>query len=154
MQLATYAGWRLHGVIGGLAAGLLFVVPGAIVVLALAMVYALFGDTPALDAIFLGVKAAILVVVVEALLRVAKRALKSTGHWVLAALAFVALFFLALPFPLVVFAAAVWGFWRGRGGLVDEAAPITARPRHLLSTVCVWSVIWLAPVLGIVVGAW
>jgi chromate transport protein ChrA/rhodanese-related sulfurtransferase len=149
MQLAKYVGWRLHGVIGGLAAGLLFVVPGAIVVLVLAMVYALFGDTPALGAIFLGVKAAILLVVIEALLRVAKCALKSTDHWVLAALAFVAPFFLALPFPLVVFAAAVWGFCRGLGGVADEASPITARPRHLLSTVCVWSVIWLAPVLAL-----
>ena len=76
MQLATYTGWRLHGMKGGLAAGLLFVLPGAILVLALAAIYAAFGEVPAVQAIFLGVKSAVLIIVMEALLRIAKRALK------------------------------------------------------------------------------
>ena len=74
MQLATYAGWRLHGVKGGLAAGLLFVAPGAVVVLALSMLYGAFGNLPWIAAIFYGVKAAVLAIVIEALLRVARRA--------------------------------------------------------------------------------
>ena len=78
MQLATYVGWRLHGVKGGLAAGLLFVLPGALVMLALAMVYAAFGKLPMAEAIFLGVKAAVLAIVVEALLRVARARIE--GH--------------------------------------------------------------------------
>jgi chromate transporter len=85
MQLATYAGWRLHGVKGGLAAGLLFVLPGAILVLALAAIYAAFGEMPVLQAIFVGIKAAVLIIVIKALLRVSKRALKRPAHWAIAA---------------------------------------------------------------------
>ena len=81
MQLATYTGWWLHGLRGGLTAGLLFVLPGALVVLALAMIYAAYGQVPAIEALFLGIKAAVLVIVIEALLRVAKRALKGPEHW-------------------------------------------------------------------------
>ena len=80
MQLATYAGWRMHGVRGGLAAGLLFVLPGAIVVLALASVYAVYGNVPLIEALFFGIKAAVLVIVIEALLRISKRALAGTAH--------------------------------------------------------------------------
>ena len=76
MQLATYAGWKMHGVKGGLVAGLLFVIPGALVVLALSMIYGGYGNLPWVNAIFFGVKAAVLAIVIEALLRVAKRALK------------------------------------------------------------------------------
>ena len=79
MQLATYAGWKLHGLKGGLAAGLLFVLPGAFVVLALTMLYSSFGRLPLVDALFYGIKAAVLAIVIEALLRVAKRALKSNA---------------------------------------------------------------------------
>ena len=75
MQLATYVGWRLHGTLGGLAAGLLFVLPGALVVLALSIAYALFGQAPLVTAAFVGIKAAVLVIVVEALIKVARRAL-------------------------------------------------------------------------------
>ena len=81
MQLATYAGWRLHGARGGMAAGLLFVLPGACVVLALSVIYAAFGRLPLVEALFFGVKAAVLVIVVEALLRISKRALKGPAHW-------------------------------------------------------------------------
>lgn len=111
MQLATYAGWRLHGVIGGLIAGLLFVIPGALVILILASVYAMFGDVSIVSALFFGIKAAVIVIVIEALLRVAKRALSRTEHWVIAALAFVGIFFLAVPYPLIIILAAAYGFF-------------------------------------------
>ena len=85
MQLATYVGWRLHGTAGGLAAGLLFVLPGALIVLGLSIAYALFGQVPAVEAAFLGVKAAVLVIVIEALIRVARRTLHQPYDWAIAA---------------------------------------------------------------------
>ena len=153
MQLATYSGWRLHGLKGGLAAGLLFVLPGAFVVLALAMIYAAFGNVPVVEALFLGVKAAVLVIVVEALLRIAKRALKAREHWLLAALSFVAIFFLALPFPLIVLLAALYGFWRGTSEPIDDShsSVITVSPRETLTTIITWLAIWAAPLVAIAV---
>jgi chromate transporter len=109
-QLATYLGWLMHGVPGGLAAGILFVLPGAAVMLALSLIYALLGAVPVVSAIFFGLTCAVLVLVVEALLRIGRRALKGGAAWALAAAAFVALFFLNLPFPLVVATAALIGF--------------------------------------------
>src|SRR5579871_1407379 len=105
MQLATYAGWRLHGIKGGLAAGLLFVLPGSLVILGLSAIYVAFGNLPFVVALFLGIKSAVLVIVVEALLRIGRRALKGRGHYAIAAIGFLGIFFLALPFPLIVFAA-------------------------------------------------
>ncbi len=147
MQLATYAGWRLHGVKGGLVAGLLFVIPGALVVLALAMIYALFGNVPLITALFFGVKAAVLAVVIEALLRISKRALGKPVHWWIAGLAFAALFLFDAPFPLVVIGAGLMGFWLGRGSQavpVVEATPV--RWTSTLATVVTWLVIWFAPI--------
>jgi chromate transporter len=109
-QLATYLGWWLHGVRGGLTAGLLFIIPGALVMLALSLLYALGRGVPLIDGILFGIKAAVLVIVVEALIRIGKRALKTRVLQALAALAFVGIFFLALPFPLIVVAAAAAGF--------------------------------------------
>lgn len=109
-QLATYLGWLMHGVRGGLAAGIFFVLPGAVVMLALSIVYATLGAVPAVAALFFGLKAAVLVLVVEALLRVARRALKGPAAWSLATLAFLALYVMGVPFPLVVLAAAIVGF--------------------------------------------
>jgi len=108
-QLAIYLGWIMHGVRGGLAAGILFVLPGAAVMLALSLIYATLGGVPLIDALFFGLKCAVLVIVVEALLRIARRALKGQAAWALAVAAFVALFFLDLPFPLVVLTAGVVG---------------------------------------------
>ena len=108
-QLATYLGWLMHGVRGGLAAGLLFILPGALVMLALSAIYVGFGAVPLIAALFFGLKCAVLVLVVEALLRVARRALKGRIAWALAAAAFVALFLFALPFPVVVLGAALVG---------------------------------------------
>jgi len=147
MQLATYAGWRLHGTRGGLAAGLLFVLPGASVVLALSMIYAAFGRLPLVEALFFGIKAAVLVIVVEALLRISKRALKGLAHWAIAGVSFLAIFFLALPFPLIVLAAALLGFLRP--GVASSDAGVTGpRPRlaaRTLRVVALWLGIWFAP---------
>ena len=162
MQLATYAGWRMHGVRGGLAAGLLFVMPGAILMLALSVIYALYGQLPAMEVLFLGVKAAVLAIVLEALIRVARRALQTKEHWLLAGLSFAALFFFNVPFPVVVLAAAMIGVvssWRsgeGVAALAPEGAmsvPAAAPPRTLV-TVATWLAIWLGPlaVLWIVLG--
>ena len=108
-QLATWIGWRLHGWRGGLAAGLLFVIPGAAVILALSLLYGFAAQLSWLQALFLGVKAAVLVIVVQALLRIAGRALDTRLKQVLAIGAFAALFLFALPFPLVVLSAGAIG---------------------------------------------
>ncbi len=152
MQLATYAGWRQHGVKGGLAAGLLFVLPGALLVFALAAIYAAFGQLSLVQAIFFGIKAAVLIIVVEALLRVAKRALHHPVHWWLAGFSFVAIFLLSLPFPLVIAAAAAAGFFLSR---MDEvAAPaaetsLTADLQGTFKTVSTWLLIWIVPLAAI-----
>ena len=109
-QLATYLGWLMHGVKGGLAAGIIFVVPGAVVMLALSLIYALAGQVPVIDALFFGLKSAVLVLVVEALLRIARRALKGSVAWVLAVAGFIALFFFHVPFPVVVLISGGVGY--------------------------------------------
>ncbi|MBB5690348.1 chromate efflux transporter [Roseomonas alkaliterrae] len=109
-QLATYLGWLMHGVKGGIAAGVLFVLPGAAVMLALSILYATLGAVPVVAALFFGLKCAVLVLVIEALLRVAKRALHGLAPWLAAAAAFLALAAFAVPFPLVVLAALGLGF--------------------------------------------
>ena len=161
MQLATYAGWRMHGVMGGLIAGLLFVLPGALVILALAMIYVTFGQTPLLDSVFLGIKAAVLVIVVEALLRVAKKALNGSVFWWIAVLSFVGIFFLALPYPLIVLLAALMGFSmaerkaavmnRRSSPDTKEVSSTVSHFRHTLPTtlvtVLVWLGIWILPLL-------
>jgi chromate transporter len=151
MQLATYAGWRLHGLAGGLMAGLLFVLPGAAIILALAAVYAAFGNVPLVGTLFLGIKAAVLIIVVEALLRVAKRALNGVEHWLIAAFAFVGIFFLSLPYPLIIFLAALVGFVRGaeHSNIVAEQKPVGGTFVRTIWTASVWLLIWWLPVLAI-----
>ncbi len=158
MQLATYIGWRLHGTLGGLAAGLLFVLPGALVVLALSIAYALYGHVPLVEAAFVGIKAAVLVIVIEALLRVAKRALRGTAHWLIAGAAFVAIFFFDVPFPLVIAGAALLGYVLA----ATKAAPLPeaqgkASPLPLtqtLRTASLWLAIWILPLalLAVIFG--
>jgi len=109
-QLATYIGWLLHGTRGGLVAGTLFVVPGALAILVLSIIYVTLGHVPLISGIFLGLKAAVMALVVEAVLRVGRRALRSTVARAVAAAAFLALFVFGLPFPLVVIAAGLFGF--------------------------------------------
>jgi len=146
MQLATYAGWRLRGVAGGLIAGTLFVLPGALVIFALAAAYAAYGAVPLVESLFLGIKAAVLVIVVQALIRLSGRALPSAGHKLAALLAFVAIFVLALPFPVVLLGGALWGLTRAQG---DGAAPAGVPVRHAdtLRTLLLGGVIWGLPLV-------
>ncbi len=154
-QLATYVGWRLHGTKGGLAAGLLFVLPGAVVVLALAMIYAAFGNVPLVEALFFGIKSAVLVIVIEALLRIAKRTLKSRSLWWLAAASFIAIFFFGAPFPVIVLLAAVFGF--STLSQTTTAQP-SAAPRfppgqalHTTLVIALWLAIWFAPLFAVAI---
>lgn len=144
MQLATYSGWRLRGVPGGLVAGLLFVIPGALLIFALAALYVAFGALPLVDTLFLGVKAAVLVIVLEALLKVSKRALKGPFYWVIAVLAFVGIFFLAIPFPLIVIAAAIVGGLFAQGARGD-ALPVRRPVLQTMLTIVVGLAVWLIP---------
>ena len=154
MQLATYIGWKLHGLRGGLIAGLLFVLPGAAVIFALSVLYTLFGKLTLIEGLFWGVKAAVLVIVLEALLRVAKRALKKPIDWAIAAASFIALFCFALPFPLVIAVAALIGFFNA-----NKKADITEKPKSLppfsglIKTTAIWLAIWLVP-LALINGAY
>ena len=143
MQLATYTGWKLHGVKGGLIAGLLFVVPGAVVVLTLSALYAIYGQIPLTQALFMGIKACVVVIVIEALLRVARRALKTTTAWIIAALSFLAIFAVGLPFPLIILAAGLYGALTASGGITPDAP---APPHNLPRTVVTWLAIWWTPV--------
>ncbi len=153
MQLATYAGWSLHGWRGGLAAGTLFVLPGAVVVLILSMIYATFGQVPVVAALFFGIKAAVLAIVIEALLRVAKRALKHASDWWIAGLAFLALYVFAIPFPLIILAAALFGFFRVRTTAPETTVATTPIPwRQTASTLALWLALWLVPLGLIIVG--
>jgi chromate transporter len=119
-----------------------------LLVLALAAIYAAFGQVPLMQAIFFGIKAAVVVIVVEALLRVARRALKRPAHWVLAGLSFIAIFFLSLPFPLVIAAAAAGGFMLAQPSH-EAGTESTASPRigmtRIVGTIVVWGLIWLLP---------
>src|SRR3954468_10046776 len=129
-QLATYVGWLLHGIRGGLTAGILFVIPGALVMLGLSLLYALGRGVPLIDGALFGIKAAVLVIVVEALIRIGRRSLKTPLLMTLAGLAFIGIFFFALPFPLIVAAAALVGFMAARKnpallGLANEAPELS-----------------------------
>src|SRR4051795_3167067 len=110
-KLATYVGWLLHGVRGGLVAGILFVLPGALVMLAVSLLYVLGSGIPAVDGALFGIKAAVLVIVVEALLRIGRRALKSRLLVGIAGAAFIGIFFLHLPFPFIVACAGAIGYF-------------------------------------------
>ncbi len=146
MQLATYAGWRLRGTWGGLIAGLLFVVPGAIAILALALAYATYGDVPLVAALFTGVKAAVLVIVAQALWRLGHRALEGRAQLVLAVLAFAAIYAAALPFPIIIVAAAIWGAWAARGAPHEAAPPVPpGQMRRTARTIAIWGALWAAP---------
>jgi chromate transporter len=158
-QLATWIGWKLHGWRGGLVAGALFVIPGALVMLALSMLYAFAADLDWFAALFLGIKAAVLAIIAQALLRIAGRALKTPLQRVLAVLAFVALFLFDAPFPLVVLAALAFGALVGArkpGWLplktTEAASGGHARPWSAsLKAVAVWLAIWAAPMAAVFV---
>jgi chromate transporter len=161
-QLAIYIGWLMHKTRGGLAAGILFVVPGVIALMALSWIYVIWGNVSFVAGLFFGLKTAVLAVVIEAVLRVGRRALKSQLAVVIAAVAFVALFFFAIPFPLVVLTAAFVGFAANRLGyamggqaahgkdddLLGESMPDHAHPSlgRAIKVVAIWLPLWLGPV--------
>jgi chromate transporter len=171
MQLATYVGWLLHRLKGGLVAGILFVLPGFFVILGLSALYAGYREVPAVAAAFYGIKAAVLAVVIEALVRIGRRALTHPLAYALAAAAFVAIFFLQVPFPLIVLGAAALGpilarlvpgafAERKRRDGAEEGPPAivdalieSGRARHtrpdarrLLLVTASFGALWLAPV--------
>ncbi|HTB81560.1 MAG TPA: chromate efflux transporter, partial [Opitutaceae bacterium] len=166
-QLAIYCGWLLHRVRGGLAAGVLFVLPSAVILWVLGLIYVCYGGQPWIAAIFHGLKPAVIAIVVAAMLRIGSKALKTPAHWVVAAAAFVAIFFLHAPFPAIVLGAGLLGFLGERffphffgGG--RPAAPDTGTFRHGLGTRSLWGhslrivgvggLLWFAPILA--VGLW
>ena len=171
-QLATYIGWLMHRTKGGLAAGLLFILPGLVSILALSFVYALYGNTGIMSAVFFGLKTAVLAVVLEAVVRIGKRALRTRSLIAIAVSAFLAMFVLDVPFPLIVLAAAIAGFATGRPSaarnapalpqshpgsdapsLLGEKLPAHARPdlAWSLRISCALLLLWLGPVIGLTV---
>lgn len=152
-QLATYIGWLLHGWRGGLTAGTLFVLPGAAVILILSYIYAAFQTVPFVQALFFGLKCAVLAIVVEAVIRIGKRALKSRFAYGIAIAAFIAIFFFAVPFPAIIAIAAVIGFARARitGSSAVDAADASMRPNPLrsLAVLAGGLAVWFGPIAAI-----
>jgi chromate transporter len=169
-QLATYVGWLMHRTLGGIMAGGLFILPGIIAIMGLSWAYALYGKVGFIAALFFGLKAAVLAIVLEAVVRIGRRALKNRVLIGIAAAAFVAIFFLDAPFPLIILAAGLTGFLGGRanlpefqvgghGGqsaeesnnLLGEHLPDHARPNtgRSLRIAAVWLTLWLVPVAAL-----
>jgi chromate transporter len=155
-QLATYIGWKLHGVKGGLVAGILFVIPGAVVILALSILYAYAAQLSWFAALFVGIKAAVLAIVAQALIRIAGRSLDTWFKRGLAVAAFVGLFVFSLPFPLIILGAGLLGMvvaavrpdWLGLKNASQLAPPAndTALIQSLRS-IAVWGILWAIPML-------
>lgn len=168
-QLATYIGWFLHGVRGGVIAGLLFILPGFMVILGLSTAYALYQETGWLEGVFFGLKAAVLAIVVDALIRVGRRTLKTGFAQLVALLAFLALFVFNLPFPLVILAAGLGGLlvMRLRPDLLpvaqtkgdenrmagDVRRDAGRRPGGAVGVLALWGGLWAAPFLLIIATA-
>lgn len=160
-QLATYIGWRKNGVLGGVVAGLLFILPGAAVMFLLSVLYLLYRDMSFLEGVLFGVQAAVIAIVLEALMKISKRALKSRAAYVIAGIAFAAIFLFGAPFPLVVIAAALTGFISAKAGqnwfpaksnITAEAGDATASRvsvRSALTAAAVCLALWLAPIAGL-----
>jgi chromate transporter len=154
-KLAAYIGWLLHGVRGGLAAGILFVVPGALVMLGLSLLYALGRGIPLIDGALFGIKAAVLVIVIEALIRIGRRGLKTATLIALSLAAFVGIYFFELPFPVIVVIAAIFGYAVAKTapqqlGLSDKpqaaATPDSRRWRKFFLAAGIGAFVWWAPV--------
>lgn len=173
-QLATYVGWLMHRTAGGLMAGGLFILPGIIAIMGLSYIYAAFGNVSFVEALFFGLKAAVLAIVVEAVVRVGKRALKNRIMIALAAIAFIAIFFFAVPFPIIIIAAGLIGYAGARSGrpefapaghghggsgaaidsMLGEAMPDHVRPNmaRAIRVGAVWLALWLVPVIALLMA--
>ncbi|MEM7089421.1 MAG: chromate efflux transporter [Pseudomonadota bacterium] len=151
MQLATYAGWRLRGVIGGLVAGSLFVLPGACVIAVLVTLYAAYGDVPLVQSAFLGIKATVIVIVLQALLNLSRKALNDFEHRLIAGLGFACIFFLNIPFPLIILIAAIWGYLSFKGAIADKMAPPAPKLARPVRTAVIWLTLWLGPLVFLTV---
>ena len=152
-QLATYVGWRLHGLRGGLAAGLLFVAPGFVAMLLLSILYVTTADISFVAALFVGLKPAVLPVVLEAVVRLKRRAARGVLGTTIAAIAFVAIFAFHVPFPLIVLGGALAGFLSERQTSAPPgAAPLrlTSEWRHSARVAGAWLLVWLVPVVVLV----
>ena len=152
-QLATYIGWLLHGVKGSLVAGILFIIPGALLILVLSLFYVLLGDVPLVEGLFFGLKAAVLAIVLQALFRISQKALKNRLAWGLAMAGFIALFAFNLPFPLVVLGAGLIGYLLARINTTpSDAKPVTAdvvvRPGTKTAAVAC-TLLWFATLLAL-----
>ncbi|CAJ0883149.1 hypothetical protein AMST5_03405 [freshwater sediment metagenome] len=168
-QLATYIGWLMHRTLGGIIAGGLFILPGVVSIMTLSVIYALWGHVGIVAALFFGLKAAVLAIVIEAVARIGKRGLRTLAMRSLAAVSFVAIFFFAVPFPIIILAAASLGYFGASRGsaafaavghgaahedgesLLGNETPPHARPsaRQMLNTSLIWLALWLIPVAGI-----
>ena len=148
MQLATYVGWRLQGTFGGLVAGLLFVLPGAAVILLLALGYALYGQVPLVQAAFTGIKAAVIIIVLQALIIVSGMSLTSGCAHLLAVASFVLLFAFDAPFPLIILLAAIYGALT-QNSTAPPASPAPTSAPGSLRTVGIWGTLWALPVLAV-----
>ena len=168
-QLATYIGWLLHRTAGGIVAGTLFILPGVIAIMGLSYIYAAFGNVSFVEALFFGLKAAVLAIVIQAVVRVGKRSLRNPAMIALAAAAFVAIFFFNVPFPVIILAAGAIGFVGARmgraefaaiahgggkktaviDGLLGDQLPEHVRPNvaKALRVSAVWLALWLIPVM-------
>lgn len=168
-QLATYIGWLLHRTLGGLTAGLLFVLPGFISILALSFIYVTYHDVAIVAGIFFGLKPAVVAIVVEAIIRIGKRALKNNTMRAIAALSFIAIFFLHVPFPLLILIAGCIGYIGGKlapekfvvikgHAIKDESSEFQQlgsdwhKPswNRTLKVAALWLTIWLVPVFGLI----
>ncbi len=150
MQLAIYTGWRIHGTLGGLIAGLLFVLPGAFIMLGLGIVYVTFGNVGLIGAAFLGLKAAIVVIVLQALIRLAQKSLKKIEQWFIAASGFIGIFIFALPFPLIIGLSALYGFASTTNKKAFSPSTLALpKTRDTVITVSIWICLWWGPLLAL-----
>jgi len=151
-QLATYCGWLSARTLGGLIAGLLFILPGALAMAAVSYIYAAYGDTSVISAVFYGVKAGVLAIVLQALMKIGQKALKTRLAWAICALSFCALFFLSIPFPFVILGAAAVGLFFGHGpgaSHQDQGAETSqATVAKTIRTVLIGIAIWITPPLA------
>ncbi len=146
-QLATYCGWMLRGVRGGLIAGLLFILPGALMMLGLSIAYVTIGQLPLMQGLFFGIQAAVIAIIFEALIKVSKRALKARWHMVIAVAAFVALYLFKWPFPMVIALAALIGGLIGIGKVPQAAAHAVELKGVNARALLGGTLLWLVPTM-------